>query len=297
MAITKPVAVNEHVDVTAELQNEVKNINDKKGHLSKEDEDRLIVISQKTNGLLGDDVMFLKHYSSIEKICAAFADAHHTKQDKDDYINDCYESLKEAMQNFRFNAGVRFNTYLSIIIKRDLNDNYYKSKPCSKYYQQQYYLIEQFRKEYIMNNGYEPAEKEVCDALGYTTERYHTIQREAMKCFPLYFDEISSKNDVDLYDNDGVTAVDEIYLDSSLRVESPEDILISKETNVELAQFLHDLGTEYADVICRVAGYGKYTKPQSKAQIMRETGLSKQKLNKVYNQILVYAQSRLATVR
>lgn len=289
--------VNENIEVTKELLERIQEISKKAGYLSKEDEDFLIMMSQKTAGMYGDDVMFLKHYSSIDKICAAFTFSHREKQEKGDYVNDCYESLKEAMQKYRFNEGVRFNTYLSIIIRRDLNDNWYKKNPCSKYYQQQYYLIEEYRNEYVKENGYEPSEAEICRALDYTPERLRKIQREAQKCFPVYLEEIAAKDDIDMLDNDGVTAVDEIYLDPALRVKSPEECIIEKETNMELHDLLTDLGPLKADILYRIAGVGKYIKAQSKAQIMRETGLSKQRLNNMLEQILPYAQNKLATVR
>ena len=282
-------------NITTELQERLQKINNTKGNLSKEDEDLLILVSQKTGGIFGDDIMYMKQYSSIEKIVAAFAFSHHENQDREDYVHDCYESLKEAMQKYRFSEKVRFNTYLSIIIRRDLNDNWYKKNPCSKYYQQQNFLIDEFREEYYKANGTYPTDAVIAEALGYSLDRLYTIRYEAIKCYPIYFEEIEATNDVDMYDNDGLTSIDEIYMDPALRVLSPEESLIESECNHELHSVLKDLGPGRADILYRIAGVGKYGKAQSKAQIMRETGMSKQRLNKMLEQILPYAQSRLVS--
>ena len=106
------------VDLTTELIKEVERIASTEGNLSVEDEIKLIEIYKLSGDIrLGADVMFMKQYNSIVKICKQFAFKHKKEQDVEDYINSCYEYMLEALDTFKYSARVRFNTYLSVILK------------------------------------------------------------------------------------------------------------------------------------------------------------------------------------
>lgn len=284
------------VAVTAEIISAVQSIANKSGVLNKEDEKTLILISQKTGGY-GTDVMYTKQLPSVEKICKSFAAHHKSQQDIEDYIHDCYFSVEEAMQNYNLSTSTRFNTFMTIYIIKDLNETWYKGNPCSKYYQQQNHLICDFCDEFEKTFGRAPTECEIANALNYTPDRVATIRREALKCAPIYFEEVTTANDEDsLYD--GCTrAADAIFMDSALRQESPEDKHLRYELRTTINQFLQDIGPERADVLCRYIGIGKYHQPQSKAQIIRETGMSKQFVNKTLQFVMDYGQKIFADYR
>ena len=52
-----------------------------------------------------------------------------------------------------------FNTHLSSILKKCLNDDYYSENGVSKYYQQEYYNIDKFKESYERDHGYNPTDK------------------------------------------------------------------------------------------------------------------------------------------
>lgn len=285
------------VKFTKEIEEVVKRIADKSGFLTAEDEKTLILISQKTDGF-GDNIMYLKQLPSIEKICKSFAYHHKSKQELSDYIHDCYFSVSDAMKNYKLGSNTRFNTYMSIYVKKDLNENWYKGIHCSKYYQQQNHIICEFCDEFEKSYGRIPNDTEIATALGYSLDRIKTIRREALKCSPIYFEEIVSSSDDDLFDNDGTKAIDEIYLDSSLMQESPEAVLIRNEMNEEVNIFLDDIGPLRTDVISRSLGIGMYNKPQSREQIVRETGLTtRHTIDEILKQSYAYGCKKLAEYR
>ena len=76
------------VDLTTELIKEVERIASTEGNLSVEDEIKLIEIYKLSGDIrLGADVMFMKQYNSIVKICKQFAFKHKKEQDVEDYIS------------------------------------------------------------------------------------------------------------------------------------------------------------------------------------------------------------------
>ena len=73
-----------------------------------------------------------------------------------------------------------FNTHLSTILKKCLNDDYYKENGVTKYYQQEYYNIVRFKESYERDHGYKPTDKEIRDHFGYTVARYSAILCEEL---------------------------------------------------------------------------------------------------------------------
>ena len=73
-----------------------------------------------------------------------------------------------------------FNTRLSTILKKCLNDYYYSENGVSKYYQQEYYNIDKFKESYERDHGCKPTDKEIRDHFGYTEARYSAILYEEL---------------------------------------------------------------------------------------------------------------------
>ena len=73
-----------------------------------------------------------------------------------------------------------YNTHLSTILKKCLNDDYYSENGVSKYYQQEYYNIGKFKESYERDNGYKPTDKEIIDHFCYTEARYSAILYEEL---------------------------------------------------------------------------------------------------------------------
>ena len=73
-----------------------------------------------------------------------------------------------------------FNTHLSTILKKCLNDYYYSENGVSKYYQQEYYNIGKFKESYERDHGYKPTDKEIRDHFCYNEARYSAILFEAL---------------------------------------------------------------------------------------------------------------------
>ena len=73
-----------------------------------------------------------------------------------------------------------FNTHLSTILKKCLNDDYYSENGVSNYYQQEYYNIGKFKESYERDHGYKSTDKEIIDHFGYTEARYSAILYEEL---------------------------------------------------------------------------------------------------------------------
>ena len=286
--------VETKVDLTTELIKEVERIASTEGNLSVEDEIKLIEIYKLSGDIrLGADVMFMKQYNSIVKICKQFAFKHKKEQDIDDYINSCYEYMLEALDTFKYSARVRFNTYLSVILKKCLNDNYYKENGISKYYQQEYYKIGTFINDYAIKTGRKPTDQEIMDALGYTENRYSAIANEVLALNPFHIEEFQDALKNETRESEHIVIEDLFFgMNRALRVDSPETILVNEELSNALAKVLEELGPERADILKRFAGVG-YKKPQSKRKICEETGLSKTTVNRLLSLILDYAREEL----
>lgn len=281
------------VNITDEMLKAINKIANTEGLLSLEDEYRLIEICKLSGDLhLGADVMFAKQYDSIVKMCKQFAYNHNRPEDIEDYIQSCYEYMLEAIDTFRFSAKVRFNTYLSTIIKKCLNDSYYASNGVSKYYQQEYFKIGCFKSDYEKIYGRMPTEEEIREALEYTETRLTSILNEARALNPIHFEKLRDDIEKETRSNENIITEDVLQMNEALRVDSAETIIINKERSDAIARLYKDLGPEGSDLLCRYSGIG-YDKPQSKRRICRETGLSKATVNKAIELILEYAKEQL----
>ena len=79
--------------------------------------------------------------------------------------------------------------------------------------------------------------------------------------------------------------------------ESPESVLIRNEMNEEVHNFLDDIGPLRTDIISRSLGIGMYNKPQSREQIIRETGLTRHTIDEILKQSYAYGRKKLAEYR
>lgn len=281
------------VVLTKELINEVKRISETEGNLTADDEKRLIEIYKLSGATrLGADVMYLKHYDSIEKICKQFAHKHKTKHKLEDYIQDAYISMIEALDTFKFSRNVRFNTYLSVILKKNMNDDFYKENGLSKYYQQEYYKIGCFISDFEKAVGRCPSDEEIMDGLSYTRSRYESILREAASLNPIYFEGISEAIENEIDDKEDRLSEDTLLMNVSLHIDSPEAYIISEELTKAIAKLLEDLGSEKADLLLRKAGVG-FDKPQSRIKIATDTGNSLKSVRKNLLLTIDYARDQL----
>ncbi len=282
------------VALTEELVAEVDRISKTEGDLSLEDERRLIEIYKLTGDVrLGADVMYVKQYDSIAKICKQFAFRHHRKQSVMDYIQSSYEYMIEALDTYKFSAGARFNTHLTITLTKCLNDSWYKENNTSKYYQQEYFKIGRYISNFEKCNGRTPTDIEIMKAFGYTESRYTTILMEAQAFIPLCIEEIRDEVKSDVFDKNNHMTEDVLFLDRNLCIASPDDILMDQELSEAIAALLDDLGPERSELLMKYAGIG-YDKPQSVSRICSETGLTRSYVNKNLSLILAYAREKLA---
>ena len=281
------------VELTSEILAEIERISKTEGNLSLEDELRLVEIYKLSGeNHLGADVMYIKQYEPIRKICVNFAFRHNRYQDIDDYVQDCYEYMLEALDTFKFSKRTRFNTYLSVVLKKCLNDKYYESNNISKYYQQEYYKIGCFIRDYELANGKTPTDEEIMKALGYTPARYNAILLESSYLIPLHIEEVTEREKAYTVDRTKTLTEDIIFDNMALKSDSPESIAIDSELKLKLNALLKDIGPERCDILFRYAGIG-YDKPQTKRKICTETGLSKHYVSKTLDYLLEYAREKL----
>ena len=281
------------INVTSEMIEAINKIAGKKGHLSKEDEYHLIECF-KVSGptYLGAEEMYAKQYESIVKICKQFAANHQRRENVDDYIQSSFIYMLEALDTFKFSKGTRFNTHLTTIIKKCLNDDYYKENGISKYYQQEYYKIGKFKESYERDHGYQPTDYEIKRSLGYTEARYTAILREALALNPIYMDSIGVALKNETRDSEYLCTDDVLGRNRALQVVSPEEIMMKKERDEAIARVYIELGPVKTEILQRYTG-SDYDQPQSKSQIISEMGLSKYQVNKMLAEALDYAKDHL----
>ena len=281
------------VQITNELVAEVDRIAKKVGNLSKEDEYRLIEIYKLSGeNRLGAEEMYVKQYGSIVKICKQFAANHQKRAYEEDYIQSSFIFMLEALDTFKFYKGTRFNTHLSTILKKCLNDDYYKENGVTKYYQQEYYNIGKFKECYERDHGYKPTDKEIRDHFGYTEARYSAILCEALALNQLHIEEIQASLKNDTRDGENLCTEDVLGRNRAFQAPSPEEILMVKERDEAIAKVYEELGPVKTEILQRYTGVD-YDKPQSKRRIGQEMGLSKSRVNTLLNEALEYAKEHL----
>ena len=278
---------------TVELIKEIDRIAKKVGNLSKEDEYRLIEIYKLSGeNRLGAEEMYVKQYGSIVKICKQFATNHQKRAYEEDYIQSSFIYMLEALDTFKFYKGTRFNTHLSTILTKCLNDDYYKENGISKYYQQEYYKIGKYKENFERDHGYRPTDKEIREHLGYTEARYSAILSEALALNQIHMEEVRASFMNDTRDTEYLCTEDVLGRNRALQVPSPEEGLIIQERDEAIERIYEDLGPVKAEILKRYAGID-YDKPQSKRHIGQEMGLSKSRVNTLLREALEYAKEHL----